>query len=656
MDLSTHYIRDRNRLTAIYFLFYYILLLSFQHDDRLLSEFQPIFLTQNRDLTELALIATGLPRWMMAHPVSFRIADALAFLLPIPLLWQGLRNIRFSILPGIVFVIFLSLYLLLDDIFWQVHHEPFIVFVLLALTWTTQRPEKFYSLLKACRYYFLYIFVSAAIWKIARGAVFNPQEMSRILLFHHTDLLTEPCTTASCRIYRWLIGHPSMSYGLYLAATMLEGCFIVGFFTRRWDRLLIGLAIVFVIADLLVMRIPYWIILVGCFPLWLRDDRRTGEKKMLIYETTHHENLPALLDLSERHFGQVAVFLKALSYHHLTAGASPELRWPRTDFYVQTADCGNRRFLGQLFSFFRRHGYSHLHLATLDNNLLLVALRLIFLDTAHISMTVHEINEYTSSSYRNLRDWSETIAKIFLHRRVRHHHVFLPAMVDELGRRLTGSVAVYIPSRFYSVRRAPGTTPLRPPPYRIVVPGSVDPNRRNYDDISRALALLSSDSGIPAIELVLLGDSATKTGAAVLAALRILTHARLGIRHFSGYIPESTFEEELATAHLLWSPLNIQKKGSRGRPEIYGVSTASGLTADLLLNDIPALVPAGFTIPDPFRSAIYPYRSPEEAAEILRRVIFDAAEFAVAREKIRHTFGYFSKENFGEAFAILTTS
>ena len=343
MDLSTHHTRDRNRLTAIYFLFYYILLLSFQHDDRLLSQYQPIFLSQNRDLTELALIATGFPRWMMAHPVSFTIADALAFLLPIPLLWQGLRNKRFSILPGTVFVIFLCLYLLLGDIFWQLHHEPFIVFILLALTWTTKRPERFYFLLKGCRYYFLYIFVSAALWKIARGAVFNPQEMSRILLFHHTDMLTGPCSSPACRIYHWLIGHPFLSYGLYLAGTILEGSFIVGFFTRRWDRLLIGLAIVFVMADLLVMRIPYWMILLGCFPLWLRDDLRTREKKILIYETTHHEILPALLDLSEQHFDQVTVFLKALSYHHLTAGARPGRS---TSGCLMAADrflCANRR-------------------------------------------------------------------------------------------------------------------------------------------------------------------------------------------------------------------------------------------------------------------------------------------------------------------------
>src|SRR6185312_9326028 len=115
---------------------------------------------------ELALIASGLPRWMIAHPWAFRVADCLAFLLPVPLIWQGFRDRRFSVVPGVVFVLYLALYLLLDDIFWQVHHEPFLVLVLLSLTWTTRKADRFYLLLAGCRYYFLYVFVSAAIWKI----------------------------------------------------------------------------------------------------------------------------------------------------------------------------------------------------------------------------------------------------------------------------------------------------------------------------------------------------------------------------------------------------------------------------------------------------------------------------------------------------------
>jgi hypothetical protein len=663
MENRIHYTRDRKLLLLVYFLFYYAVLLGFFLDDRLLFQYRPIFFNYNRDLTELWLIATGLPRWMIAHPASFAVADVLALLLPYPLIRQNLRNRSFSAWPGILFFVYLALYLLLADIFWQMHHEPFILLFLLALAWTTYRPGRFYTLMTICRYYFLYIFVSAAIWKLARGALFNSQEMSRILLLHHTDLLTGDCLSIACRAYRWLIIHPIISQALYIGGALLEACFIIGFFTRRWDRWLIAFAVVFVLADLLLMRIPYWTILLGVVPLWLRSPAdpvplwfrdpaaaRLNEKKLVLYETTHHENLPALLDLSEAQFNQVAVFLNELSYHNLTGEGSPEQRWPQTDFFIRTTDCPNRRFIRQLFRFIRRHRFTHLHLCTLDNNLLFFAMRLTFIGPVHLSLTVHEVNEYFSRSYNTLRDWTETIGKEFLHRQIRHYHVFLPAMADQLRQRLPGSTAVFIPSRFYSGHRVTSQTL----PFRIVLPGSLDPNRRNYQEVIQALTLLQSTASHPPIQLILLGDAATEAGARIIAAFQPICSEQIILRHFKGYIPESTYERELTDAHLIWSPLNLHKKNSRNNPETYGLSTASGLTADLLLNNIPALVPAGLIIPQPFGPAIYPYSSPEEASGLIIRFLDDTVGYAAICEKIHQSFQYFSLKNFAASFKQLT--
>jgi hypothetical protein len=659
MTTPTYYTRDRSFFLTIYFLFYYAVLIGFFFDDRLLSHYHPIFFTQNRDLTELCLIATGIPRYMIAHPASFAIADILAFVLPLPLIIGETRHKTILTWTGVVFVCYLSFYLLLADIFWQAHHEPFILFVLLGLVWTTNQPGRFYLILKGCRYYFLYIFVSAAVWKLARGALFTGDEMSRILLLHHSDLLTGDCASVTCRTYSWLIAHPPVAQTLYIAAALLEASFIIGFFTRRRDRLLIALAVLFVLADLFIMRIPYWTMLIGTLALWLRHPAGPSprEKKIVLYETTHHENLPALLDLGAAHFDQVTVFLKEMSYHNLCGEGSPEQRWPQTDFFIQTTDCSNRRFIRNLFRFIRRHGFTHLHLCTLDNNLLIFALQLRAIGPVHVSLTVHEINEYFLRSYRSFRDVTETLAKQLLRHEISHYHFFLPAMASEFHSRMPAATAVFIPSRFYSGHRvAPPASPAWPPesPFRIVVPGSVDPNRRNYADVWQTLALFQSGPSHPPIELILLGDSGTEAATQITGEFQSITTARIAIRTYKGYIPETTYEQVLTTADLVWSPLNIHKKSSRNSPETYGRTTASGLTADLLLNNIPALVPAGFIIPDLFQPAIYPYRSPEEARDITRRMMEDSVAYTTLRNSIHHAFSHFSRENFGPAFSELT--
>src|SRR5882672_1234717 len=110
---SCRYTRDKKLLLTGYFLFYFAVFLFFIIDHRLLSQVRPAGFSYNRDLSELALIATGLPRWMIAHPMSFMAADGLAFLLPVALLGYGRRRGRFSPALGWAFTLFLGLYLLL---------------------------------------------------------------------------------------------------------------------------------------------------------------------------------------------------------------------------------------------------------------------------------------------------------------------------------------------------------------------------------------------------------------------------------------------------------------------------------------------------------------------------------------------------------------
>ncbi|HEY4112107.1 hypothetical protein, partial [Puia sp.] len=600
-----HYARDRRVVPTVYFLFYVAVFLAMFFDHRLLSQVQPVLFNFNRDLTELAVIATGLPGWMIAHPGSFAVADVLAFLLPVPLLFYSTRKGQFSRGLGILFLLFLALYWLLADIFWQVHHEPFILYVLIPLAFITNREDRFYSILQGCRYYFLYVFVSAAVWKIARGAVFNGEEMSRILLVHHSDWLSGDPTSLISRVYAWLIDHPLVAQGLYLGGVVFEATFVLGLFTRRYDRLLMVLAIVFVLADWWVMRIPYWPILLGGITLWV--DTRPRRRMIVVYETTHHENLPALLDLCETRFPQVRVFLKDISYRNISGSAPLAARWPKTEFVVQAAGQSNRSVIRSLFRFLRRNRCSHLHLSTLDNNIFLFALRLCSCHGLQVSLTVHEVNEYFALPFASLRDATESVAKPLLHRRIKHYSFFLPAMATHFRQRMPDATAMFIPSRFYASRppeqaSRPPVQASRPPeqappmpgptdakPFTIVIPGSVDGNRRDYEGV---IAIFRSwPTTMPPVELVILGDSRSPYGAGIIAQLQQLASDRFRSRHFEGYIPETVYEKEIEAADLLWSPLRVHKKGSRNNPEVYGQTTASGLTADLLLNNAPALAP-----------------------------------------------------------------
>ncbi len=374
---------------------------------------------------------------------------------------------------------------------------------------------------------------------------------------------------------------------------------------------------------------------------------------IIIYETTHHENLPALLDLSEANFSRVVVCLQTLSHENLSGKVSPAQRWPRTKFIVREAGCPNRAFIQKMFSILRKEDFSHLHLSTLDNNLLFFAFKLWISPGLQVSLTIHEVNEYFALSFASLRDISESIAKQILHRRIRNHTMFLPAVAQRLQQYLPGTIAEFIPSRFYQ-SPAPAAGPRRV--FRVVIPGSVDPNRRNYEEVVNFFTGWLTQAIVPPrpIELVILGDSSSSFGANIVARLQNLESPFFRLIHYPGYVPELVYERQIETADLLWSPLKVNKKGSRNIPETYGQTTASGLTADLLLNNTPALAPAGFELPGSFQPALLSYSSPAELDAIFRRLLEDTVYYRELRGRIHEAFSFFVKENFNEAFQLLT--
>jgi len=101
--------------------------------------------------------------------------------------------------------------------------------------------------------------------------------MSAILVKQHvTNLLDQPNSWFS-NFITYLITHKTLSYIIYLLATLSEFVFIVGFFTKKFDRLLIVIFITFVALDYFLMEINYfsWIAFwLACgFPV-LKDQRK----------------------------------------------------------------------------------------------------------------------------------------------------------------------------------------------------------------------------------------------------------------------------------------------------------------------------------------------------------------------------------------------
>ena len=198
---------------------------------------------------------------------------------------------------------------------------------------------------------------------------------------------------------------------------------------------------------------------------------------LVIYETTHHETLPALLDLASMYFENIAVFLREMTYQNISS-IRPEEQWQKTAFFRQAETVSNRAFIREAVQFAGNGRYTHFHISTLDNNLLYFAVELYRLRRLHISLSVQAVQGYRSCQYRSLRDITESLAKMVFHRRIRHYRVFFPRMKDIFLQQFPRTDCHFIPSRFFSGKPniAKGNTDF----LKLVIPGSINPSPRHY--------------------------------------------------------------------------------------------------------------------------------------------------------------------------------
>jgi hypothetical protein len=150
---------------------------------------------------------------------------------------------------------------------------------------------------------------------------------------------------------------------------------------------------------------------------------------------------------------------------------------------------------------------------------------------------------------------------------------------------------------------------------------------------------------------VILGNSNTEYGKKLVAALQTFESPGFKPIHYNGYIPQAEYEKQLSLADVLWSPIQLHTLGIRKTAEVYGISTATGLTADLLLNEKPVLVPHGFQAPEHYEDALINYSSSKELIGLLNAFTLGIDE--EISKKISQSFSFFRKENFETFFCKL---
>jgi hypothetical protein len=250
--------QHRKRVIYAFCIIFYLLMLLKLWNGLLLYQIKPFLFNTRFDLFTWMIMKTGIHQWLLNNPSGWLVFDIAFYSMPLLYLLAYKRNIRVAGVVAVIMLVINYTYVQCYTLYPAVSIEGFIAWLLFPFLLMTSNLTSFYFVLQALRYFLLFFFTSAGIWKFVQGGILNVDQMSGILLYQHKEYLTSSPDFWYTTFTYWLIGHPHISYLLYAAATLLELSFITGFFTIKYDRFFAFAFILFLLTDMFFMRIPYW--------------------------------------------------------------------------------------------------------------------------------------------------------------------------------------------------------------------------------------------------------------------------------------------------------------------------------------------------------------------------------------------------------------
>lgn len=134
-----------------------------------------------------------------------------------------------------VYCVGILIYFIVHTTYANHHYRPIIGLLVAGVPFTFRSlPRSGYFVL-GLRYYVLFLYTSAGLYKVLRGSFLNMDQMTTIIQKTQLDLLLAHPENWHAQFYTWLLHHGTVSWLLFVLATVLELAFLIGFFTRKWD-------------------------------------------------------------------------------------------------------------------------------------------------------------------------------------------------------------------------------------------------------------------------------------------------------------------------------------------------------------------------------------------------------------------------------------
>ena len=362
-----------------------------------------------------------------------------------------------------------------------------------------------------------------------------------------------------------------------------------------------------------------------------------------IFETIHFEAAYPVIKLFDNGRNKITIFTYECSFRqfqHLFNDSMSNYRW-----IVKEPSESKLRFIRRIYTHSKETNFDILYLNTISDNHIVYALMILLLRKARVILTLHDINNHFSfKSGSGFRGLVRYVGKRVLLKIVNEFNVIASTMVQYLKDRLPQNKKVHnIPGNIYEEKK-------RPPAYkevknhlRIVIPGTIDSRRRNYDLIFDLLDEINQKN-LP-VSVVLLGGI-SEYGKAIFEKCRQYISRTSNLTFFqTDTVDQPIYERELDDSHFIWIPSIVDTILSDGIKETYGLSISSGTLFDAIKHAKPCIVPRQLSIPGELESSCLRYERKEEIMRFLEGFLIRPEKYSTWAENAIQNSEYYTIES-----------
>jgi len=231
-------------ITRTVFLFF--LLMFFWRGYSMLLPFQigqPLISKLGVDLSFMLYKFSGMQQWLVNNPfISLIYTISLIALCFLVVLFPLKRGFIFS------FALFYLVFALIFNV--NLTHGSHLLYgmILISFVFLPKKDTDFELLWEGMRYYVCWVYASAFVWKIMNGALFQADFGELAFKSNIAWIMYENPDTWWTTVYSFFIRNPFILNIGDKFVFLAEGLFIAGFFTKKWDSLLIVCAVLILLS------------------------------------------------------------------------------------------------------------------------------------------------------------------------------------------------------------------------------------------------------------------------------------------------------------------------------------------------------------------------------------------------------------------------